>query len=220
VLRRVQILALVCVAAVAETSAQTNTWRQCLADTATAAVAACTSIIVLDPHNDGAFVNRGLAYRRLGQLDRAIRDYEAAIRLNARAADAFNNRGNAYQDKLDYERALADYDEAIRLNPRYAHAYNNRGVVFLELGDSLKALADFHRAINEDPFYANAFRNRGLAHTDQEEFDLAVEDYDEAFRLNPAVPHGVEYAVALFGRGDVAAATRLVPNIAELMKPR
>jgi tetratricopeptide (TPR) repeat protein len=36
----------------------------------------------LDPHDDGAFVNRGIAYRRLGDLERAIKDYDEAIRLN------------------------------------------------------------------------------------------------------------------------------------------
>ena len=77
-----------------DTGAQTNTWRQCLTDKSPAAVEACSAIISLDPRNDGAFVNRGIAHRRAGDLDRAIKDYDEAIRLNPRAADAFNNRGN------------------------------------------------------------------------------------------------------------------------------
>lgn len=216
--------------AVADTGAQTNTWRQCLADISPAAIDACTSIIFLDPRNDGALVNRGIAYRRIGDLDRAIRDYNEAIRLNSRAADAFNNRGNAYRARNDFERARCDYDEAIRLNPQYAHAYNNRGIIFLELGDPYRAVPDFDRAIREDPSYANAFRNRGLAWTEQRLFDLAIHDFDEAFRLDPVVGHGPEYALALFGRGvarrrrgdpaglaDIEEATRLFPDVAEVM---
>ena len=156
-------LACVCLLAAADTGAQTTPWRQCLTDTSPAAVNACTSVIESDPENDGAFVNRGIAYRRHGDIDRAIKDYNEAIRLNPRAADAFNNRGNAFRALDDLDRARGDYDEAIRLNPHYAHAFNNRGIVFLELGELDRAMQDFDKAIAEDPQYANALRNRALA---------------------------------------------------------
>ena len=227
---RAQILAIVCLAAVADTGAQSNSWRQCVADTTPAAIDACTSIIFLDPTNDGAFVNRGIAYRRIGDLEQALRDYGEAIRLNPNAADAFNNRGNAYRALNDVQRAIRDYDEAIRLDPQYAHAYNNRGVVFLEIGEPGRAADDFDEAIEQDRGYANAFRNRGLARTDQRLFDLAISDFDEAFRLNREIGHGSEYALALFGRGivrqrkgdhggeaDIQEAKRLLPDVAEVM---
>jgi tetratricopeptide (TPR) repeat protein len=154
--------ALLCLVAAADTGAQNHPWRQCLAYSSRAAIDACTAIILLDPQNDGAFVNRGIAYRHHGDIESAIRDYDEAIRLNPRAADAFNNRGNAFRDREQFERAMADYDEALRLDPDYAHAYNNRGVIFLETGDLDRALADFDKAIVHDPDYANAHRNRAL----------------------------------------------------------
>ena len=140
---RALTLLAVCLAAVADTGAQSNSWRQCVADTTPAAIEACTSIISLDPKNDGAFINRGIAYRRAGDLERALLDYNEAIRLNPLAADAFNNRGNAYKELNQFDRAIQDYDEAIRLNPHYAHAYNNRGVIFLESGQPERAGARF-----------------------------------------------------------------------------
>jgi tetratricopeptide (TPR) repeat protein len=223
-------LAIACFVAAADTGAQPNTWRQCRADVSSAAIGACTAIIFLDPENDGAFVNRGIAYRRLGDLDSAIRDYNEAIRLNPRAADAFNNRGNAFRAREELSLARRDYDEAIRLNPRYAHAYNNRGIIFLELGNFDRAVADFDRAIREQPGYANAFRNRGLARTHQQLFNLAVQDFDAAFGLDSTMTRGTEYAIALFGRGaarqrdgdaaglaDIDEARRLLPDVAEIM---
>ena len=229
-------LAVACLVAAADTGAQTNTWRRCLADDSSghsnvaAAIEACTSIIFLDPLNDGAFVNRGIAYRRIGDLDRAIRDYDEAIRLNPLAADAFNNRGNAFRARKELSLARRDYDEAIRLNPRYAHAYNNRGIILLEEGHLERAVADFGRAIREQPGYANAFRNRGLARTHQQLFDLAIQDFDAAFGLDPAITRGAEYAIALFGRGvarqrggdpaglvDMDEARRLFPAVADVM---
>ena len=219
-----------CLVAVIETGNQTNTWRRCLADATPAAVDACTAIIVLDPQNDGALVNRGIAYRRNGDVDRAIQDYETAIRLNPGAADAFNNRGNAFRAKEEFNLAIRDYNEAIRLNPHYAHAFNNRGIIFLDMGDADRAILDFDRAIAEDESYANAFRNRGIASTQLGLFDRALEDFDAAFELNPAIGHGDEYALALYGRGvarqresdpagdaDIEQAMRLLPHVAEVM---
>ena len=226
---QLQLLSLACIAAVADTGAQGNQWRRCSTDTSTAAIEACTSVIFLDPSNDGAYINRGIAFRRAGNLDLAIRDYDEAIRLNPSAADAFNNRGNAYRDREQFDLAMHDYDEALRLNPRYAHAYNNRGIISLERDDATSADEDFSRAIREDPSYANAFRNRGLARLDLRRFDSALSDFDMANRLNPEMGRGAEYALALFGRGmrrgleDVAAqrdieeATRLLPNVAQVM---
>ena len=224
-----QLLGLVCVAAVADTGAQGNQWRKCATDTSVAAIEACTSVIFLDPAHDGAYVNRGIAFRRAGSLDLAIRDYDKAISLNPGAADAFNNRGNAYRDRRQFDLARRDYDQALRLDPRYAHAYNNRGIIFLERDEAVSADQDFTRAIQEDPTYANAFRNRGLARLDMRRFESALRDFDEAHRLDRELGRGPEYALALFGRGmtqrgdaaaarrDIEEATRLLPNVAQLM---
>jgi tetratricopeptide (TPR) repeat protein len=61
--------------------------------------------------------NRGLAYRAKGEHDRAIQDYDEAIKLNPNLAIAFYNRGLAYGAKGQHDRAIQDFDQAIRLNP-------------------------------------------------------------------------------------------------------
>src|SRR5438093_13657838 len=43
------------------------------------------------------FLNRGNAYSTKGDYDRAIQDFDQAIRLNPNYVPAFFNRGNAYQ---------------------------------------------------------------------------------------------------------------------------
>lgn len=226
---RLPLLALGCLVSIADTGAHGGAWRQCLTDTSPKSIEACTSIIILDPKNDGALVNRGIAYRRAGDLTRAINDFTEAIRLNPNAADAFNNRGNAYRAMYQTGPAFEDYNEAIRLNAQYAHAYNNRGIMFLDRGDFELAIADFDKAISEDASYANAYRNRGLAQTFLRLFEEALGDFDNAARLDPESRRGPEYAVALYGRGlsrqsrrdprgtaDIDEAKRILPNVVEL----
>ena len=49
-----------------------------------AAVVEYTGAIRLKPDDPGAYYNRGNAYRRLGQQQRAVEDYDEAIRLEPR----------------------------------------------------------------------------------------------------------------------------------------
>ena len=77
-----------------------------------------------------AFNERGLAWRRKGDLDLAIADYGEAIRHDPKLGDAYNNRGVAWIRKGDNERAIADLDNALRLahdRTIKARAYQNRG---------------------------------------------------------------------------------------------
>ena len=81
-----------------------------------------------------------VAYADKGQLDRAIQDYDQAIRLNPNDADAFTNRGVDYADKGQYDRAVQDYNQAIRLDPNSAKAFTNRGRAYRALGEQASRL--------------------------------------------------------------------------------
>lgn len=102
-------------------------------------IAACTAIInagrETSEHLAVAFDDRGAAYYRKGEYDRALGDFEQAIRLDAKNAFAYNNRGNVYQRNGQYDRAIADYDQAIRLKPDYADAFYGRGRARQKNGD-------------------------------------------------------------------------------------
>jgi tetratricopeptide (TPR) repeat protein len=51
-----------------------------------------TTFLRLDPKLTPAFTNRGLAYERKGSYDRAVADYNEAIRLNPTDAASFRGR--------------------------------------------------------------------------------------------------------------------------------
>jgi len=104
----------------------------------------------------GGYTSRGVAYRDKGDYDRAIADYNEAIRLDPKNSIAYGNRGNVYKDKGDYDRAIADYNEAIRLDPKNFKVYLNRGLANLYAGSLAKALADVNRSSELDPKYAYA----------------------------------------------------------------
>jgi len=67
----------------------------------------------LDPSSADAFYNRGLTYEYAGSYDRAVPDFDQALRLRPSDAGAFCGRGWAYAQKGDYDRAIQDYDQAL-----------------------------------------------------------------------------------------------------------
>ena len=144
-----------------------------------------------------AYHNRGFVWHRKQDYDKALADYDAAIRLDPKYAVAYANRGAAYKEKGDLDRAIADYDAAIRLDPKLAVAYNNRGFAYDKKGDLDRVIADYDAAIRLDPKYAVAYANRGAAYEEKGDLDRAIADYDAAIRLDPKL------AVAYHNRGFV-----------------
>ena len=72
-----------------------------------------------------ALILRAGAYDRKGQIDRALGDYDTALRLDPTLADIFSARGELWRRKGDYPRALADFGAALKLNPRHEVARGN-----------------------------------------------------------------------------------------------
>ena len=65
-------------------------------------------------------------------LEKAIADYNEAIRISPQYDKAYYNRGVAWGRKGEYEKAILDYSEAIRLSPQLPNAYAGRGDIYLK----------------------------------------------------------------------------------------
>ena len=122
--------------------------------------------IRLNPNDAEAYLNRGMAYNKIGQYFAAIIDYDTAIRLKPDYAMAYYKRGVAKAGLGQHFAAIADFDTAIRFKPddlvAYA-AYAGRGLVKVKLGQYFAAITDFDTAIrlkSDDP---GAYAGRGVA---------------------------------------------------------
>jgi tetratricopeptide (TPR) repeat protein len=80
-----------------------------------------------------ALVARGGVFVRKEQVDRAIADYDVALRLDPSQADLFNTRGELWRGKGDRPKALADFGAALKLNPDHPLARGNYKSLALEL---------------------------------------------------------------------------------------
>ena len=94
-----------------------------------------------------SFVNRGQLHYARHEFDKAIADFDRAVRFDPGFALAFGNRANAWSMKKDFKRAIADYTRAIALDKDFPSAYTGRGLVLEELGDIAGARKDYQAAI-------------------------------------------------------------------------
>jgi tetratricopeptide (TPR) repeat protein len=102
------------------------------------------------PTAPNAYNARALAYFGKGDRDRALRDFDEAIRINPKGADYFVGRGDIYRDRGDNERAVRDYDDAVRINPKNWYASYARGLADYNMGQTDRALRDADEAIRDN----------------------------------------------------------------------
>src|SRR5262249_17279604 len=129
-------------------AAQNDDFGVCASDTAApdTSIAACDRAIS-SGRNKGrnlaiVYYNHGVAYGQKGDLDRAIADYEEAIRVDKTYPSAYTNLCNVWNDKSQAGRAIPYCDQAIKLNPKDVHSFNNRCRAYLSREEFDNAMAD------------------------------------------------------------------------------
>jgi hypothetical protein len=85
---------------------------------------------------------RAYNYVASRQYDRAIAEFNEALRIDPKMAEGYVGRGSVYVIMKDFNRAIADLSEAIRLNPNIAIAYQFRSVAYRQTGRNDLADAD------------------------------------------------------------------------------
>ena len=130
--------------------AQSDDARKCLEEkNVDLAIHYCTRAIrsgqLSDQELASAFHGRGIAYGRTGDYDRAIQDFDQALRLNPNLADAFTNRARVrfYQGK--FAEAVPDFAKTVGLAPN--DPYTILGLYLAEARAGQDGRADLTRNV-------------------------------------------------------------------------
>jgi len=121
---------------------------------------------------------------RKSEYDRAVEDYDRAIRLNPTFAIAYEHRANVYSQKGDYERAIQDDTQAIRIDAHLISAVVGRGNAYLNRGEYDLAIQDYGRAIQLDPGNEQVLGNLREARLEK-----AKQDSARAMSIEKNVPN-------------------------------
>jgi tetratricopeptide (TPR) repeat protein len=94
--------------------------------------------------NTVVWVLRGDIFLAKEENEKAISDYQAALKLVASNYQAHNRLGVMYRDAGKFDLAKAHYNQAVDAWPGNADSYRNRGILKdLYVGDKIAALADY-----------------------------------------------------------------------------
>ena len=80
-----------------------------------------------------------------GASDKALDDFDSAIRLDPNNVRAYFNRGLASAHNGGYQNAIKDFDRVIRLDPKNLDAYNARACRLRKLGSVGKGRSRLQR---------------------------------------------------------------------------
>ncbi|MBI5360200.1 MAG: tetratricopeptide repeat protein [Planctomycetes bacterium] len=173
--------------------------------------------------NQPAYKYRGHARYMLGDIDGAVEDVSAAIRLNPSDANAYYECAKLKSRKGDLDGAISDFTEVIRIEPFNATAYFDRGTVWYNKGDMEQAISDYSLSIRISPGDSVSYMYRGDAFIKKGDMDKAGEDYEKSISLDPGNASGwFSCGVVKYEKGDYdgaiddySKAIRLNPEYAQ-----
>jgi tetratricopeptide (TPR) repeat protein len=123
----------------------------CLSEDNERRISGCSAMLdtpgLPDDQRSLAFGMRALAYSLLGIFDKALSDYDAALKIKPDFPLALNNRAWAYYKLGRPTDGVADVERALELSPGSPYALDTRAHIRQAQGDAKAALADYDLAM-------------------------------------------------------------------------
>jgi len=142
------------------------------------------------------------AYRRNGQLDRAVDEYRKALDCRPDLAPAHLGLGLLFSEHGSLDEAVVHLTHAVRMKPDCARAHAELGWVRAQQGATQEAVLHYYTALQTRPGLATVHNRLGAALADQDTLDAAVAQYRQALRAQPDyVPAHYNLSLALKALG-------------------
>ena len=130
-----------------------------------------------------AYCGRGISRSRMGEIDEALNDFNAAIKLMPENANFYCVRAVAYGEQGEHSRAMQDFEVAVELDNRSASPLFAKAGFHFNSKDFDRSLQDCHRAISLSPDWSEAFCLRGMVLMRLGDYGGAIRDFGETINL-------------------------------------
>jgi tetratricopeptide (TPR) repeat protein len=132
-----------------------------------------------------AHIRRGADLERVGRLDEAIAEQQAALRVDPGAVQAHINLVALYGRLGRFGEAERHYQAAVAIDSNQADLHYNYGVLLLKQGRASDAETAFLESLRIDPHYADAHDNLGIIYEQQGLLTDAFEHFSAAVAARP-----------------------------------
>jgi len=140
------------------------------------------------PRNTMVHVRLGESYRTKGRMDRAVTEFQRALRINPANTEAHLDLGLCYLRQRKFSLAETEFRIVVSLEPRCAFAYNNLGCIRAQTGRYAESTDYFIKAIELEPGYPMWYKNLGRAYLAMQQPAKAEAAWRKARLLNPHDP--------------------------------
>ena len=147
----------------------------------------------------------GLAYGMAKQYDKALADFNEALKFDSTSTEAMNNLGLYYNDAGKFKESVELLSRAIRMKPDFKMAYYNLGNTYAKVGDYRSAMNYYLYSIKLDASYGDALNNIGNCYSAMNMRDSARIYYEKATTADPSNTKAmINMGVVLSETGDTA----------------
>ena len=138
----------------------------------------------LEPNLDN-FCTKHLAvlHDRVGNFDKALDEYQRALKQNPKDAEVYNDLGYGYYSRGHWEPAVKQFRSAVQLDPKNQRAWSNLGMSLAQLGRYDEGLSAFEKVVNRP----QALCNIAYIQAAQGKRDMAKDSYAYALKLEPGL---------------------------------
>lgn len=141
--------------------------------------------VLKNPHSAQSHMGLGGAYQDNKELDRAIREYQTAIRLKPEEYKPRGNLAQIYRQQGRYDEAVAEYRIVLRLVPGDAEAHYGLGRTYHLAGKLDRALQSYAASLAINPRHENAIFRMGTVYAGRGQWDLAETTFQRLLAVNP-----------------------------------
>ena len=131
-----------------------------------------------------------------GDTDRAITEFQSALKLDDSFVLAHYDLGAAYQSQGLTNQATQEYEKATALNPFFPEGNSNLGGYYFRTQKYDLAVKHFKQAIEAYPNFIQAHSNLGAVLNKLNRSEEAIPHLEKAIQLDP------EFGVAYFNLGN------------------
>ncbi len=161
-----------------------------------------------------ALMLRADCYHKLGEFTKALDDYERAKISGYAKDDLYLHRGICKVSLSLYESAKSDIKNYIQRrqdDPKGYYWLASAEYLMMENKASMRYLDE---ALYLDSLYADAYYLRAAIYADQKKMNLALEDFQEAYHLNPSLHRAkLNIAIILLDMGQNRNAIELLSEL-------
>ena len=141
--------------------------------------------------------NLGDLYFRRGELEKAVEEFQTAIKLKPNYGDACHNLANVYREMGQDDLAIENYRKALSFNPRLWQSYQNIAGIYFAQKNAPLAKENMEKAVAINPQSAELHANLGLVCLKLGESQKAKEEFLKALEIDPDYQRAKEGLLSL-----------------------